>query len=137
MCGSTKGTNKTKDDFQIRDDFKSASENYTISFLKSKNAIDDDKSVLILTQGFKGEKIIVKQNSKSIYSEYALTNLKRQYAASFAFSNKSPISILNNNSKQEVTIEPKHSDKHKYIYVMRESDGSFKITLSNTLRNLN
>lgn len=136
MCGNTKGNNVTKDDFQIRDDFKSASENYTNSFLKNKNAFSDDKSVIIFTQGFKGEKIIVKQNSKSIYSEYTITNLKRQYAASFAFNNSLPITIFDNFSKHEITIEPKHSEKHKFIYVMKESNGNFKITLSNTLRNL-
>ncbi|MDK2772982.1 MAG: hypothetical protein KYX68_12260 [Flavobacterium sp.] len=134
MCSST--SNST---FQTRDDFASASENYINSFLKSKNAFEKNKSVIILTQGFKGEKITATQNSKTIYSQYPITNLKRQYAASFAFDNQSLITIFDNFTKEEIVIEPKDASKHKYIYVMKKHEDNksvFKVTLSNTLRSL-
>lgn len=97
------------------------------------------KSVIILTQGFKGEKITATQNSKTIYSQYPITNLKRQYAASFAFDNETSITIFDNFTKEEIVIEPKDATKHKYIYVMKkqvDNKSVFKVTLSNTLRSL-
>ena len=139
MCGSTKMTNTDKDNFQIRDDFKSASENYTNSFLKAKNAFDEDKSVIILTQGFKGEKVIVKQNGKTIYSEYPITNLKKQYAGSFSFTNTSDVTIYDEHTEKDVLLKSKKISDYKYIYIMKESSNEkapYKITLSNTLRPL-
>ena len=41
--------------FNYRDDFKSLNEKETEAFLKSKSATGSNKSVIILTQGFKGD----------------------------------------------------------------------------------
>lgn len=139
MCGSTKEASTSNDNFQVRDDFKSASENYTTSFLKAKNAVDKNKSVIILTQGFKGEKIVIKQNNKTIYSQYPITNLKKQYADSFSFLNNDDIVISDQYLKEDLVLESKKVSSYKFIYIMKESSNeksSYKVTLSNTLRPL-
>ena len=131
MCSTTQ--------FQVRDDFKSVSENEKTTFLKKENATAKSKSVIILTQGFKGGKITAKQNSKTIYSEYPITNLKTQFADSFSFSNSSDIVLYDQFSKEELLLEAKKIDSYKFVYIMKILKGeqaSYKITLSNTLRPL-
>lgn len=132
MCSTTT-------QFQVRDDFKSASEKEKTAFLKEQNATSNSKSVVILTKGFKGEKVTVKQNGKTIYSSYPITNLKKQYADSFSFSNTSNILISDQFSKEELLLENKKINAYKFIYIMKEASNgktSYKVTLSNTLRPL-
>jgi hypothetical protein len=76
---------------QVRDDFRSASDTERKSFLKNLNATDSNKSVLILTQGYKGEKIIATQGNKTVFSEYPITNLKTELAAYFSFESTKPL----------------------------------------------
>jgi hypothetical protein len=123
----------------VRDDFKSASETEKKEILKNTNATSTNKSVLVLTQGYKGEKIIASQENKNIYSEYPITNLKKQLADYFSFDNTKTLLIYDNFSKQEVIIESKMAVKHKFIYlkkVYKEGKAKYFITYSNTLRPL-
>ncbi len=131
MCGPT--------NTQVRDDFKSVSEKEKERILKEMNASSPTKSVLLFTQGFKGEKIIAKQNDKNVYSGYPISNLKTQYAASFSFINTSNLVINDTFSKEELVIETKKAQQHKFIYIKKEyKEGKAKylITFSNTLRPL-
>lgn len=131
MCSTTQ--------FQVRDDFKSVSENEKTTFLKNENATSKSKSVIILTQGFKGGKITAKQNGKTIYSQYPITNLKTQFADSFSFSNSSDIVLYDQFSKEELLLEAKKINSYKFVYIMKTLKGeqaSYKVTLSNTLRPL-
>ncbi|VXC26944.1 conserved hypothetical protein [Flavobacterium sp. 9AF] len=131
---------KTKDvNTQYRDDFRSISEKEKEVFLKQYHATSSDKSVLILTQGYKGEKITAKQEEKPIYSNYPITNLKTKLADYFAFSNESNLFIYDQFSKKEIVIPSDKAKKYKFIYLLKKYKGDtadFSITYSNTLRPL-
>ncbi|WP_430399837.1 hypothetical protein [Flavobacterium sp.] len=122
---------------EVRDDFRSSTEAQKKAFLREINGTSDSKSVLVLTKGYKGEKIIATQEGKTIYSKYPITNLKTHLADYFSFENSKILIITDNFSKQEVVIEPKKATKHKFIYLRKDYAKdvvSYKITLSNTLR---
>lgn len=120
-----------------RDDFRSASKTEIEKVEKEVNAKSSKRSVLVLTQIYKGEKIIVSQNGKTIYSEYPITNLKSKIADYFSINNLEDVLIKDLNSGKEIIIPTKKSNKYKYIYVMKKvTKGKFQfiITYSNTLR---
>ncbi|WP_320816203.1 hypothetical protein [Flavobacterium sp.] len=122
---------------EVRDDFRSSSEQQKKVFLKEVNGTSDSKSVLILTKGYKGEKIMATQESKTVYSKYPITNLKTHLADYFSFENSKILIITDNFSKQEVVIEPKKATKYKFIYLRKDYEkdvATYKITFSNTLR---
>jgi len=122
---------------EVRDDFRSSSEQETKNFLKQVNGTSDSKSVLILTKGYKGEKIIATQEGKTVYSKHPISNLKTHLADYFSFENNKILIITDNFSKQEVRIEPKKAAKYKFIYLRKDYDkdvATYKITFSNTLR---
>ena len=122
-----------------RDDFRSASKAEIEKIHKEVNAKNSNKSILLLTQIYKGEKIIISQNGKTIYSEYPITNLNNRIATYLSFNNQQDLLLKDNNSKKEILIPSKQSSKHKYIYVMKKvNKGKFQfiITYSNTLRPL-
>ena len=124
---------------EVRDDFRSSSEQEKKNFLKEVNGTSDSKSVLILTKGYKGEKIMVTQKGKTVYSKYPITNLKTHLADYFSFENNKILIITDNFSKQKVVIEPKKAAKYKYIYLRKDYNkdvATYKITFSNTLRAL-
>lgn len=122
-----------------RDDFRSASLTETARVLEEVNAKSANKSVLILTQTYKGEKIQVSQGGKVVYSDYPITNLKSRIASYFSISNQSDAVIKDIRTGQEVVIPTAKAVKYKYIYIMKKlSNGKFKyvVTYSNTLRPL-
>lgn len=122
-----------------RDDFRSMDEKSKVAFLKQNNAVAENKSVLLLTQGFKGEKIILKQNDKTISISYPITDLNTNIASFFSFSNESDLLIFDNYSKKDIIIPFKKAQKYKFIYLKKEYQGSeatYLITYSNTLRPL-
>ncbi|MCO6161327.1 hypothetical protein [Flavobacterium sp. NRK F7] len=124
---------------QYRDDFTSVSESEKNAFLKQHNADASNRSVLILTQGFKGEKISAKQGEKSVYSSYPITNLNTKLADYFSFSNESALVIHDQFSKKDIVIPSDKAQKYKFIYLMKEykdDTADFSITYSNTLRPL-
>lgn len=122
-----------------RDDFRSASKAEIARVLKEVNAKNSSKSVLILTQTYKGEKIQVTQNGKVIFSEYPITNLNTRIASYFSISNQADAVIKDIRTGQEVVIPTAKAVKYKFIYIMKKvSNGKFKyvVTYSNTLRPL-
>ncbi len=122
-----------------RDDFRSASKNEVKNIQEEVGATSSSKSILILTQTYKGEKIIISQNGKTIYSEYPITNLNNRIASYLSFNNQQDLVIKDISSKKEILIPTKKSSKHKYVYVMKKvTKGKFQfiITYSNTLRPL-
>ncbi|WP_026725248.1 hypothetical protein [Flavobacterium sasangense] len=120
-----------------RDDFRSASKPEIEKVQKEVNAQNSNKSILFLTQVYKGEKIIITQKGKTIYSEYPITNLNNRIASYLSFNNQQDLVIKDISSKKEILIPTKKSSKHKYVYVMKKvTKGKFQfiITYSNTLR---
>ena len=122
-----------------RDDFRSASEAEIKNIQKEVGATNFNKSILILTQTYKGEKIIISQNGKAIFSEYPITNLKSRIANYFSVNTNFDVLVKDISTKKEVVIPAKKMAKHKYIYLMKKvNKGNFQyvITYSNTLRPL-
>lgn len=86
---------------------------------------------------YKGEKIIITQKGKTIYSEYPITNLNNRIASYLSFNNQQDLIIKDSNFKKEIVIPTKKSSQYKYIYVMKKVNKEkfqFVITYSNTLR---
>ena len=120
-----------------RDDFRSAKDSEKQKILNEVNAKNSNKSVLILTQTYKGEKIIISQNGKTIYSEYPITNLNNRIASYLSFNNQKDLVVKDISTKEEIVIPVKKATKHKYVYLMKKvNKGKFQyvITYSNTLR---
>ncbi len=144
MCSTLKtgssSTDKPKKrpDVQYRDDFKSASDKEKATVLKDLKAEADNYSVLILSQNYKGEKIIVSNSKKKIHNDYTISNLKTGIAKLLRIDNAFDTKVYDNLTKKETVIEAKEAKKHKYIYVMKNPGGKnpFTITYSNTLRPL-
>lgn len=137
-CGTKKEVVEKKSyTVQYKEDFRSVNDQYEIDFLKSLNAAADDKSIIHLTQGYKGEKISAISNGKKVYTGYPITNLKIQYASYFAFDNNADLIITDAYSGKKITIESNKAVKYKHIYIMKSGKGAsahFTITFSNTLR---
>ncbi|MFD2908343.1 hypothetical protein ACFSX9_06305 [Flavobacterium ardleyense] len=137
-CKSTEKTAETVETVE-RDDFRSASKAETARILKEVNAKNANKSVLILTQMYKGEKIQATQAGKVVFSDYPITNLNTRIANYFSISNQADAVIKDINTGQEVVIPTAKAVKYKFIYIMKKvSEGKFKyvVTYSNTLRPL-
>lgn len=144
MCSTLKtGSNSTdkpkkRPDVQYRDDFTSASDKEKTALLKDLKAEAKNYSVLILTQNYKGEKIIVSNSKKKLHNDYTISNLKTGIAKLLRIDNTVDTKIYDNLTKKETVIEAKDAKKHKFIYVMKNpgSKNAFTITYSNTLRPL-
>lgn len=122
-----------------RDDFRSASDAEIKNIQKEVGATNSNKSILILTQTYKGEKIIISQNGKAIFTEYPITNLKSRIANYFSVNTNLDVIVKDISTKKEVIIPASKISKHKYIYLMKKvNKGKFQyiITYSNTLRPL-
>lgn len=131
------GRSDIKEDY--RDDFRSINENDKAIFLRDMKATSADRSVLLLTQGFKGEKIVIKQNSKTIKTSYPITNMSTKIASYLGFSNEADLMVFDNYSKKEIIVPFEKTKKYKFIYLMKEYKGSevtYLITYSNTMRPL-
>ena len=87
-----------------RNDFRSASKNEVKIIQEEVGATSSSKSILILTQNYKGEKIIISQNGKVIFSEYPITNLKSRIASYLSFNNQQDLVIKDISSKKEGII---------------------------------
>ena len=122
-----------------RDDFRSASKTEIKNIQEEVGATSSSKSILILTQTYKGEKIIISQNGEVIFSEYPITNLKSRIANYFSVNNNFDVLVKDISTKKEIVIPSKKIAKHKYIYMMKKvTKGKFRyiITYSNILRPL-
>lgn len=137
VSDSKKTIEKASTSYQTKNDFRGLKESAKNEFLKQKNATAKNKCVLILSQGFKGEKIIAKQNDKTLYSEYPISHLKTKYADSFGFDNSIDLVVYDNFSKEEVIIKSSKLKGNKFVYLMKYVENEktkYRITLSNTLR---
>ncbi|MDR0229428.1 MAG: hypothetical protein LBI72_10235 [Flavobacteriaceae bacterium] len=122
---------------QVRDDFRSVSESSKNNYLKGMNATDSKYSVVVLTQGYKGENITIKNNGKNIYHSMTMSDLKTGIAKSVRVDNTHDIVLSDNYTKGSLTIASDHAKMFKFIYVMKNNGNKetpFKVTFSNTLR---
>ena len=109
-----------------RDDFRSAPKTEIKNILEEVGATSSSKSILILTQTYKGEKIIISQNGKVIFSEYPITNLKSRIANYFSVKNNIDVLVKDISTKKEIVIPSKKIAKHKYIYMMKKVDNELR-----------
>ncbi len=103
-----------------RDDFRSASKTEVKNIQEEVGASNSNKSILILTQTYKGEKIIISQNGKDIFSEYPITNLKSRIANYFSVNTNFDVLVKDVSTKKEIVIPAKRIIKHKYVYLMKK-----------------
>lgn len=146
MCKSKKTTAEAKAEIadgkpevQYRDDFREATDKERAALLKKLRATDAAYSVLILTKGFKGEKVVVSTSGKTIYSGTFISNLKSGIAGPVRIQSGADTKVYDSFSKNEVIIPAEDAKKHKYIYLMKDNankSNPFTITYSNTLRPL-
>ena len=140
MCGTSKtAKGSAKPEVQYKDDFRSASDKEKKALLKKLNASGTNYSVLILTQNYKGEQIIISNEKKTFYKEYPISNMKTGIADELRIDNTIDTKVYDTFSKKEAIISAKEAQKHKYIYLMKNppgGDSPFRITYSNTLRPL-
>lgn len=139
MCKSTKTQpssveKQTEINVQYRDNFPSATDAQRKDFLQKLKATDAASSVLIFTQGYKGEKIIVNSGTKTIYTDYVMSDLKTKVAGYIRISNTADTKVYDNYTKKEVVIPAKKAQKYKFVYLMKKNGSDpFYITYSNTL----
>lgn len=142
MCNTAKTGNSStanaKPEVQYRDGFKSASDKEKNALLKRLNAADANSSIVILTKNYKGEKIVISNEKKTLETITAISNPKSGFAAVAKIDNTLDTKIFDNYTKKEIVLPAKEAQKHKYIYVMKKPGAPipFLITYSNTLRTL-
>ncbi len=122
---------------QIRDDFRSVSESTKDTYLKGMRAQSENYSVVILTQGYKGENISVKNENETFYNAMTMSDLSTGIAKSIRIDNSLDFTVWDNYTKGEVIIENELAKKFKFIYIMKNNSNKntpFKVTYSNTLR---
>jgi len=141
MCKSSKtATAPVKEvvELRYRDDFRAATTAEKTEVLKSLKATAAKYSVLVFTQNFKGEKIVVSNATKKLYSDYVISNLKTGIADKTRIDNTVDTKIYDNLTKKEFVLLAKDAAKYKFIYLMKNPGGetTFIITYSNTLRPL-
>ncbi|MXN91222.1 hypothetical protein GR160_08270 [Flavobacterium sp. Sd200] len=135
---TTGKSDKADVETHYRDDFRSADAKEKSTLLKDLKATQANYSVLIFTQNFKGEKIVVSNAAKKLYSNYVISNLKTGIADKTRIDNTADTKIFDNLTKTEIVLPAKETAKHKFIYVMKNTGGNstFMVTYSNTLRPL-
>lgn len=121
---------------QVRDDFRSVTEKTRESYLQGMQATGDKFCVVILTQGFKGENIVVKNDTKTFFKGMTMSDLSTGIAKSVRVDNTADFTVLDTYTNSEVTIDKDHAKMFKFIYIMKNSskETPFKVTFSNTLR---
>lgn len=122
---------------QVRDDFRSVSDKTKENYLQGMRASEDKYSIIILTKGFKGENITVKNESKSFFRGMTMSDLQSGIAKSIRVDNMEDVTIVDSFTGGEITIEADHAKMFKFIYVMKNNANKeipFKVTFSNTLR---
>jgi len=141
MCKSAKTAApsiKEVVELRYRDDFRAASAVEKAAVLKSLKATTAKYSVLVFTQNFKGEKIVVSNPAKKLYSDYVISSLKTGIADKTRIDNTVDTKIYDNLTKKDFTLLAKDAAKYKFIYLMKNPGGetTFIVTYSNTLRPL-
>ncbi len=122
---------------QVRDDFRSVSDKSRDSYLRGMNATASNYSVIILTKGFKGENISIKNDNKTFMNAMTMSDLKSGIAKSVRIENSQDLVVHDTFTGGEVTILSDHSKMFKFIYIMKNNankETPFKVTFSNTLR---
>jgi hypothetical protein len=122
---------------QVRDDFRSVSDKTKENYLQGMKATGDEYSVVIITQGYKGEDIIIKNADKNFFKGMTMSDLQTGIAKSVRVENGQDFIIRDNYTDSEITIESDYAKMFKFIYIMKTStnkENPFKVTFSNTLR---
>lgn len=122
---------------QIKNDFRSVTENVQYKFLQSYQATEKQYSILFFTQGFNGEEIHVKNEEGTLFKGSVLTNKKTGLAKNMRIVNTEVTSIYDKSAKKTIYINSDKASKYKFIYVMKgnkEDEKPYKITFSDKLR---
>lgn len=121
----------------VRNDFRSVSEQTKNKFLEGYKATEKQYSILFFTQGFTGEQIHVKNDKGSVFKGSVITNKKTGLAKNMRILNTSTNSIYDQATKKTIFIDTKMASQYKFVYVMKDlsnKEKPYKITYSNLLR---
>lgn len=123
---------------QYRDDFRSVTPAKKTAILKGMDALGANFSVLIFTQGYIGEKMVVSNSKKLLFGGYLISNKKTGIADKMRIDNTLDTKIYDSSDKKELIIDAGEAKKHKFIYVKKAQgkEYPFTVTYSNTLRPL-
>ena len=129
---------KESNTIQYRDDFRSVTPAKKAAILKSMDATGANFSVLIFTQGYIGEKMVVSNSKKLLFGGYLISNKKTGIADKLRIDNTLDTKIYDSSDKKELIIDAAEAKKHKFIYVKKAQgkEYPFTVTYSNTLRPL-
>ena len=122
---------------QIRDDFRSVTEKTKLQFLNDLGAKSDKYAVIIFTQGYQGENIVIKNDAKTFYNAMTMTDLSSGLAKSVRIPNDTEIIVQDTYTKGSLLLNSEHLKDFKFIYLMKNNKNKetpFKVTFSNTLR---
>ncbi|MHC5200826.1 hypothetical protein [Myroides sp. LJL119] len=122
---------------QVRDDFRSVSTASKNNYLAGMRATAENYSVVILTQGYQGENITIKNQDKTFLNAMTISDLSTGIAKSVRVENTQDFVVSDNYINGEVTIDQDLAKRFKFIYIMKNNANKkvpFKITYSNTLR---
>lgn len=126
-----------KSNVSYRDDFRKVNVATKEAFVKKLNASNAGYSIVILTQGFKGEEVVLKNEKEVFYKGLAFSKLNNGIAGYMRVKNSSDISVTDNYSKQTAVIDATDAKAYKFIYLMKDNSNKeqvYKITYSNSLR---
>lgn len=122
---------------QVKDDFRSVSEKTKTAYLQGMKATDPMYSVIILTKGYQGENITVKNEDKNFFKAMTMTDHSTGIANSIRVDNTQDIILIDNFTQGSLSIKTDHAKLFKFIYIMKnnsDKETPFRVTFSNTLR---
>src|SRR5690606_27720771 len=121
----------------VRNDFRSVSEQTKNKFLEGYKATEKQYSILFFTQGFTGEQIHVKNDKGSVFKGSVITNKKTGLAKNMRILNTSTNSIYDQPTNKTIFIDTRMAYQNKFVYVMKNLSNKkkpYKITYSTLLR---
>lgn len=121
---------------QTRNDFRSVSENVKKKFLEDYKAVEHGYAILFFTQGFNGEKVVVKNSEGTLYKGEIISDKTSGLAKNMRINTLIDTEIHDKESDKTFYINSKKAQKHKFVYIMKDSDSDkpYKITFSDKLR---
>lgn len=121
---------------QTRNDFRSVSQKVQDKFLSDYNADEDGFAILFFTQGFNGEKVVVKNDEGTLFKGDVTTDKTTGLAKNMRIKSSVNTEIHDKETNKTFYINAKKAQKHKFVYVMKDSKSEkpYKITFSDKLR---
>ncbi|WP_372473913.1 hypothetical protein AB4865_01185 [Capnocytophaga sp. ARDL2] len=122
---------------QVKNDFRSVTEEQKNKFLTDYKATEPQYSILFFTQGFNGEEVRVENSNGIHFKGGVTTNQQTGLAKNMRILNTENHSIFDVATRKTIFINAELASQHKFIYVMKDANNKetpYKITYSDLLR---